>query len=216
MTKRIVSHSTLEERPLKRDIAVVGVLVGDVISAILAEHFQKADKSSGEWFLCKACIICDGGTFSGFAQCRIRQNHIGDGGDFEFLSDGEGPHGDLITSVWSDDGSTNDAAIFLGDDFDESFGFAFGEGAIIFLEVPAQHTDGFTMLLSRVFFGEADVGQFGVGVGDPGNDVGAVLDGQAKQCVPDDQACVIASDMGELQAACGVTRCINALVGCAQ
>ena len=53
----------------------------------------------------------------------------------------------------------------------------------------------------RLFLGQADMGQLGVGEGDAGNLVGARPDGQAKQRVTDRQPGMVVGQMGELHAA---------------
>jgi hypothetical protein len=65
-----------------------------------------------------------------------------------------------------DDGDTYDLS-FVADHFDEAFGFAFCNRAVVMAEILSRHIHG-SEFLSRCGFGQADLRKFGIGVGDPG------------------------------------------------
>ncbi len=103
----------------------------------------------------------------------------------------------------------------IGHNLDDALGLAFGLRAVVLGEMPAQDVD-LHVLVARFVFGQADMGEFGVGVGNPGN--GAVIGacGHTKQRIPDDDAGMIARDMRELETACDVADGEDSPVGGAE
>jgi hypothetical protein len=91
-------------------------------------------------------------------------------------------------------------------------GFALGLRAVVLVIGPAQHPDR-DAARPRFGFGQADMGELGVGEGHPRHEIRVHLHGQAKQRVPDDETGVIVREMGELAAAHDVADGIDAPVG---
>jgi hypothetical protein len=87
-----------------------------------------------------------------------------------------------------------------------------GDGAVVVVELESARRSLSPCFFARLGLGQADLRQFGVGVGGPGDVIGARLGGQAEQHRADDDARVVARDMGELQPARGVADGIDPLV----
>ena len=115
-----------------------------------------------------------GGALAGLAAGRIGHDQVGDGADLEPLRDRQGPGQDQVAGAGAEDRRPEDAAVAPGDDLDQPGGVALGVGAVVLGERPAQHADRVAVGLARRGFGQADLGQLGIGVGDPGQ--GAVID----------------------------------------
>ncbi len=88
----------------------------------------------------------------------------------------------------------------VGHDLDQAFCRAFGLGAVVFVVGPAVDID-LAVALAGGFLGEADIGEFRVGIGDPGDMPGIDLGRQAEQRAADDDAGVVVGDVRELQPA---------------
>jgi hypothetical protein len=98
----------------------------------------------------------------------------------------------------------------------KAFGLPVAMARSLWCEVALRHEELVAMLLAGLRFGQADLRQFGVGIGGPGDVVGPRLGRQAEQHRADDDARVVARDMGELQPAGGIAHGIDPLVGGAQ
>ncbi len=103
----------------------------------------------------------------------------------------------------ADEGAAERPALCVDDCFDQPVGAAFGLGTVVFGKMPAQDLIvSSPQFLFRLGLGQANLGDFGVGIGDPG-DRSVVHFGpeHLKQHLADDDARVIACHMGKLQPA---------------
>jgi hypothetical protein len=107
------------------------------------------------------------GAFVNLSQRRIRRNHARDGGHLQPVGDGQRPDLDELASLRTDDGGANRLALY-DHDLGETFGLTRGDTAVVVVKLRLRDEDLVAMLLARLGFGQADLRQFGVGVGRPG------------------------------------------------
>ena len=74
-------------------------------------------------------------------------------------------------------------------------------GPVVFGKVEARSLDPVAVFGAGVCFGQADMRDLRVGIGNPRDHVGAIADRQTEQRVADHETRLVARDMGELQTA---------------
>ena len=160
-------------------------------------------------------VITSGGALAGFAQGGIGGDGVGNGPDLQPVGNGQHPGLDKFACMGPEDVGAKDVAFLVRYDFYQPGRQAFGLGAIVFRERPAQDTNGIRFCFCFAL-ALAHMGKLGRGVGDPGHICRVGLCRQAKQHVSNDNSGMVARHMGKLRPAGNVTDGIDPSVRRAQ
>src|SRR6516164_1951414 len=190
-------------------------LLNSTISLASTEPRQQPDEAPGARGEQGRSIIASGRSFARLAASRVGHDQIGQGADLELLRDRQRPRKDQITSPGAEDRGAEYAAIAAGDDLDHALGLTLGLRPVVLDKPPTQHArslpDG-----ARGGFSQSDLGELGIGIGDPGQCPIVDFSGDPKQRVPDHDPGVIERDMRELRPTGDITDGKDAAVGGAQ
>src|SRR6516162_410037 len=172
-------------------------LLSGTISLASTQPRQKPDEPAGARRKQGRSIIATGRSLAGFAARGVRHDQIGQCADLELLRDRQRPRKDQITGPGAEDRGAEYAAIAAGDDLDHALGLTLGLRPVVLDKPPTKHApslpDG-----ARGGFGQSDLGELGIGIGDPGQCPIVDFSGDPKQGVPDHDPGVIERDMREL------------------
>ena len=113
------------------------------------------------------------------------------------------------------DGGAEDAAAAAGDRLHQAGGAALGDGAVVLAAGETQHPH-LAMGFAGRRLAHADMGQFGIGVRDPGQRLQTHPGRQPQQGVADDDAGMVVGEVGELEAAGAIADGEDAAVRAAQ
>src|SRR5579883_189184 len=146
-----------------------------------------------------------GGALADLAEGGVGRDHIGDSGQLDPATDRQTPELNELARMGADDGGAENSAIAPRHRLDEPMRLAFGLCPVILVKRPAQHLKVAAMRFPRFAFRHARLRKLGIRIGDPGK--GAVIDlrRQAEERAANDDAGMIARDMGELRPAGSIT-----------
>src|SRR6516164_8755528 len=172
-------------------------LLSSTISLASTQSRQKPDDVSGTrgeqgWSIvaCRRSLTC-------FAARWVRHDQIGQCADPELLRDRQRPRKDQITGPGAEDRGAEYTPIGASDDLDHALGLTLGLRPVVLDKPPTKHArslpDG-----ARSGFGQPDLSELGIGIGDPGQCPIVDFSGNPKQGVPDHGPVVIEGDMRKL------------------
>src|SRR6516164_1898574 len=171
-------------------------LLNSTISLASTEPRQQPDEAPGARGEQGRSIIASGRSFARLAARRVGHDQIGQGADLELLRDRQRPRKDQITGPGAEDRGAEYAAIVAGDDLDHALGLALGLCPVVLDKAPTQHPRSL-LDVARGGFGQPDLGEFRIGIGDPGQSPIVDFGRDPEERVPDYDPGVIEGDVGE-------------------
>src|SRR5271165_4210165 len=141
-------------------------LLNSTIQLASTEPRQKPDEASGTRGEQGRSIIASRRPLACLTARRVGHDQIGQCADLELLRDRQCPRKDQITGPGAEDRGPEYATIAAGDDFDHALGLTLGLCPIVLDKAPTQHAWS-TLDGARGGFGQPDLGEFGIGIGDP-------------------------------------------------
>src|SRR5208282_4675477 len=175
-------------------------LLSSTTSLASAEPRQQPDEPAGTRGEQPRSIIASGRSLARLTSRRVGHDQIGHRADLEPLRDRQRPRQDQIAGPGAEDRGAKDAAIATGDDLDQALSLALGLSPVVLGKTPTQHARG-PLDGARRGFGQSDLGEFGIGIGDPGQCPVIDLGRDAEQRVADHDAGMIEGDVGKLRPA---------------
>src|SRR6185437_16253139 len=202
MTKRIVSTSSLPERPtrhLRRGDATGAVVSngsGPGSKTASTENSEIANDAPQQRPRQTRQVVLDCRPLADLGQGRIRHDEVGEAAHGQSLPYRQAPGGNQFSRLCADNAGAENATLFVDDDLDVTVRRALGLGAVIVVIGPAQDADR-QAPRPRLRFGKTGLRQLRLGEGHVRNGGVVGTHRQPEQRVADDETGLMVTGMRE-------------------